>query len=104
MGDLELPDVFRETFPRARKDYRCCECGERIAPGYRHHLATGKWAGEWLSYRTCGGCHDVREELRACMCSDALADGHPGFGCLEEWRDEAPELFAEALQKLAEAP
>lgn len=52
--------VYREEFPVARKQYRCCECGETINPGQKYHKAVGLWDLGWDTYRTCMPCYNIR--------------------------------------------
>ena len=56
----DKPEVFHERMVKARKEYRCVECGEAIQKGERHECATGVWAGEWATYRTCDTCRVIR--------------------------------------------
>lgn len=59
------PSVYRETVRRARKAWRCCECGEVIASGEQYQEATGVWDGQWSTYRTCLPCAAMRRDLSA---------------------------------------
>ena len=58
----ESPAFYREETPKARKVYKCCECGEKIEPGQKYHKAVGVWDGEFSTWRTCWPCHAIREE------------------------------------------
>ncbi len=60
--DIDYPELYHESFPVAKKEYKCCECGEPIKPGQKHHAATGFWEGDWLTYRTCMTCYRIRED------------------------------------------
>ena len=53
-------EFYRDGFRHARKEHRCCECGETIAKGSYHHHATGKAHGEFWENRTCSECHEIR--------------------------------------------
>lgn len=70
----EYPSIYEESFPQARKVYRCCECRGTILPGQKHHKAHGLWDGEWLTYRTCMACHQIR--LDYCNCGWAFGQLH----------------------------
>lgn len=61
MSDLEMPEFYDETNPKARKDHRCCECSETIPKGEQYHKIVGKWDGHVSSYKLCGRCQEVRE-------------------------------------------
>src|SRR5947207_2882218 len=53
-------EFYRAVERRAAKPHRCCECGDVIVKGERHHYATGKTDGEFWDNRTCLVCHEIR--------------------------------------------
>lgn len=59
--DGESPAVFREITIKARKQHRCCECGDTIQKGEMHELVDGCWEGRWDHYRTCSFCATLRK-------------------------------------------
>lgn len=63
MCDCELPSVFNQTNPRARKRHRCCECRGWIEIGERYEYSWGIWEGDANAYKTCDGCAKLRDEL-----------------------------------------
>jgi len=67
----DFPEFFREEFPTAKKQYKCCECNEIIKPGQKYHKAVGKWDGVLTTYRTCWSCHTIRRDY----CPDGYAFG-----------------------------
>jgi len=81
-GEGDAPAFFEETNPRARRDYSCCECGERIVTGEIHNRAAGKWDGEVQSYRTCACCAEIRRVL----CCE-------GWTYTTLWTDAAESIF-----------
>jgi len=56
------PGVVFETYPTARRRYRCCECRDVINPGEKHECHKGVWDGEWSTYRTCMACAQIRRD------------------------------------------
>jgi hypothetical protein len=56
MSDGDLPDVYEETHPEARKKHKCCECGRVINKGEKYQKVKGCWYGEWSTYQTCEEC------------------------------------------------
>jgi hypothetical protein len=61
-GGADNPaEVCGTLIVRARKPQKCCECGERINPGDRYEIVSGKWDGEWASFKTCLPCKEIRE-------------------------------------------
>ena len=55
----ERPEFAKETFPVARKQYRCCECGSDIDKGEKHQCIRGLW-DNFQTFRTCLICANVR--------------------------------------------
>jgi hypothetical protein len=80
----EWPEFYYETFPRARKEYRCCECKSPIVKGEEHLHYRGKWDGELGTGRQHLLCR------KACMyIRDAFQGGECiGFGQLAEYWQE----------------
>lgn len=54
----DYPEFVSESIRRARKQYRCCDCGGLILPGERYENTAGKWDGDLLTFRTCAACLD----------------------------------------------
>jgi hypothetical protein len=67
---------------KARKPATCCECGDPIRPGDRYEVTSGKWDGEWSSFKTCLPCKEIRETF----CCEGWV-----YGTL--WRDAAESIF-----------
>ncbi len=55
-NDFEAPDVFEQKFPTAKKEYKCCECGQTINPGEKYESAFGVWSGEARRFKRCPIC------------------------------------------------
>jgi len=80
----EGPSVFEELFPKARKEYKCCECGKIIPVGEEYQYYKGCWDGKWSKFRTCIDCHHLRNEV-----VESVGTGEwPPFGDLLEWAEE----------------
>lgn len=60
----EPASVFQQSTPRARKTYRCEECGAGIVPGERYEYVFGVWEGAAFTYRTCLDCVAVIDAWR----------------------------------------
>lgn len=56
-------DFFNVAFPRARKQYTCCECSHVIEPGETYERAAGKCEGDMWSSITCERCADLRQSF-----------------------------------------
>ena len=83
-GGDNPPDVCGTLTVRARKPQTCCECKCAIEPGDTYEVASGKWDGEWASFKTCAPCAEVRRVF----CCDGWV-----YGCL--WEDA--EEFLETM-------
>ncbi len=77
----DLPSVFSDRIRTARREHKCCECHQSIAPGSRYHLSKGYWDGKWAEFKTCVDCDDLRDEILR----DCHFDEIPAFGELLEW-------------------
>ena len=60
-GGDNQPEVCGTLIVKARKSQTCCECREAITPGTHYEIVSGKWEGEWLSFKTCLPCKEIRE-------------------------------------------
>lgn len=49
-------EVFRTTTHKARKEYRCCECGEDIQPGEHYEYHFQVFDGCTYTFKTCARC------------------------------------------------
>lgn len=59
MSYCEMPEFFSEAIHKARKDYKCCECGYPIRKGTKYWKCQGKWDGEISSYKQHIECRDA---------------------------------------------
>lgn len=63
----EPADVYRDQMHRARKPYRCGECGRDIAPGETYRYTFSVYEGHAGTDRTCAHCAVMQDWLlRAC--------------------------------------
>jgi len=69
--DSDAPEFYNESRPRARKEYKCCECGGAIRVGESHKKITGKWDSV-ETFRTCADCSviwcDFGKAAKNCGC------------------------------------
>jgi len=66
--DADRPEFVERNEYTARKQHRCCECGRKIEPGTRYIRYSGKWDGEFMTYKRCESCDDLAESLEEVMC------------------------------------
>ena len=52
-----------ESYPVAKKNWRCGECGRVIPVGEKYFCHIGKWNGKFKVDRTCLDCRSVTEHL-----------------------------------------
>jgi len=89
MGDVEMPSIYSDTVRKARREHKCCECGQIIKIGDRYHLFKGCWEGRWGEYKTCMECDEIKDEVLSLYRCDEV----PAFGELREWAREAGIAF-----------
>lgn len=78
--DYDMPEFCETNWHKARKGHRCCECYQTIHIGQQYQHVAGKWEGDFLSFKTCEKCADLRESLMDVAC--------PAFeGLTEAYRD-----------------
>lgn len=51
---------YVESKPRARKPVKCCECGVLVPIGTRYLKTSGKWDGEFMTFRQCFPCGEIQ--------------------------------------------
>lgn len=99
---------YRDATPRARKPYRCCECGRDIAVGEIYHYAVGMWDGRLDAYHTCADCESVRNNLFCGWLFGSLwedvtyhtADGGTfSADCIAQLTPRAREVVCEAIEE-----
>ena len=102
--DFEPASVYVESWRRARKEHKCCECHAPIRVGERHQFASGLWDGAWGSFRTCKACADIiadrcpsgyqfgglRETLWECLGLDYVSGEVAGWATKEDAMTAAP--------------
>jgi hypothetical protein len=62
-GDGESPEWMREEWRRARKEYKCCECLDKIVLGEKYRYYVGKWNRQVATFRRCEYCADLAGAL-----------------------------------------
>lgn len=48
---------------RARKNWRCCDCGILIPKKTTYWALSGKWDGDWQTIRMCLTCLEFRNSV-----------------------------------------
>lgn len=89
IDDVEPWEVYREESRRARKEYRCFECGRTIEPRESYLHSTGKLDGDWLTQRICAHCAAAGQWMVK-VCGGWMLGGLD-VELKEHW-DEEPEL------------
>jgi len=72
MCDGETPKVFDCRIVKANKNHECCECHKEIMRGEEYEYLRGLWEDQWLSFKTCLDCAELRYQYRDDFCSPAL--------------------------------
>lgn len=72
--------LYSNSWPVAKKQHKCCECGSDIDPGEKYRRISGLWEGEFLTYKQCEICADIFDET-----NNELGSWYSlGLGCLWE--------------------
>lgn len=84
----EMPLFFSERWPVARKEHKCCECGQPIFAGEKYGSFSGKWShafdGGMQVFKQHLECEEACRFIRDYLNSDECI----GFGELfETWAD-----------------
>lgn len=66
----ERPEFFSGSWPVARKEHKCCECGQTIFIGEKYGSFTGKWDGDVDTNKQHLECEEACRYLR-----DFITDG-----------------------------
>lgn len=78
----DLAEFSAKSEVTARKDHRCCECGDVISKGTRYERTVGKWERKVQTFKTCLPC----AEIRRAFCCEGWT-----YGLL--WEDANEEFF-----------
>ena len=63
VDDYDNGEPYSETIRKARKIHVCCECKREIQSKEEYQVATGKWNGNFNTFKTCKDCLSVRDEF-----------------------------------------
>lgn len=59
----ESPEFYVWEYPKARKEYKCCECDRTIERGSQYERYTDKFDGSINTVKTCMDCSHIRNGL-----------------------------------------
>ena len=62
------PSMHREAWHKAKKEHKCCECRQAIAPGQEYQKVCGVWDGDFSAHKTCERCANLRYSLAEVSC------------------------------------
>lgn len=54
-------DFVSDKIVKARKQHKCCECGDTIEPGTTYEKTVGVWDREFSTFKTCEACVEIRK-------------------------------------------
>jgi hypothetical protein len=92
----EYAEVWRESTPKARKEYKCDECGGAILAGETYRCIFTIFESQPDTFRECQKCQAVRaaiakiEHARGCEGQEAIA---PMGGLAEAISDDSPDHY-----------
>ena len=85
--DYDGPSFSTIRTVRARKEYKCFECGLPIVVGESHEYVSGKWDGYFDAFRTCSRCVAARRWL------EVVCHGWLYGGVDVDIREHAEEMY-----------
>lgn len=56
-------EIFRQSYPKARKEHKCADCGKMIQPGEEYEYTFQVFEGDASSCKSCLACAGIREAL-----------------------------------------
>lgn len=89
--DFDPPTFYEFKTVTGRKQHQCCECLRTIETGEQHEYAKGLWGGDFDTFRTCGTCCAIRDEIElTCYCHGQMMDylderDYPGVRSVPEF-------------------
>ena len=96
----ELPSVFSSVERTARKQHKCCECGQEINPGERYQYSFGVWDSEPESFKQCLTCARIMDiALEINQEKDYWPEDCPGFGDLVAWVIEELDSYPDQITR-----
>jgi len=61
--DSKYPELFRSEMAIAKKLHKCSECRRIILIGEKYEHVSGKWEGQFETFKTCSDCLSIRESF-----------------------------------------
>lgn len=62
-SDDDRAIIYERTWPKARKQYWCGECGTAIVIGEKHEKHVSLFDGSWTTHRICLPCSEATDWL-----------------------------------------
>lgn len=73
--DFDPPEFYNHKTVVGRKQHRCVECLRVIEIGEEQEVASGKWEGDFETFRTCKDCVSLRKSMGLdCFAHGMLVD------------------------------
>jgi len=102
----EAYDLYHKTRRKARKEHRCCACGETILSGHVYVYVGLVWEGRGENYKRCLRCDTIFDAIVArqqAASRHGYADQWPDedLNCGHTWRENFEEDPPEEVARLA---
>lgn len=101
--DYDPPEFYDRNFVKGSKPHKCIECLRVIEVGESQEVVSGKWEGDFETFRTCMMCVDLRESMQLeCfahgMLVDDVSQADPFTDAMQEFRDRRDENYRRIQQ------
>ena len=111
-ADVE-PEFCNQRLPIARKEHTCCECARKIEPGETYEAFSGKWEGDFHTFKTCTDCLSIRHAFfcESWICGETYqdlwehiseVDGQISTDCILSLSPRAKERVLDMIDRLWE--
>lgn len=81
----EIPEFYSVSWPKAKKEHACCECGSKILIGEKYCRVNAKWEGVVATEKQHLECEEACRYYRDFINHECLS-----FGELFEYKCEIP--------------
>lgn len=80
------PAFFSSTIVKAKKAHKCSECSTEITVGQAYERVVGSWARDFLSYKICPKCVELRQKIHDIEIKEGCRENEswPPYGELKD--------------------
>jgi hypothetical protein len=103
--DFDPPSIYKETYPKAKKEHRCGECRRIIDVGENYLRIEAVYDGRFVTNKMCDHCEAAawayRDASDCCFAMGSLWSDVADF--IDDYDNEGPHDRLEELLSFAKA-